>query len=307
MDLLHLVDRLEELVTSAQRMPIGGRSIIDRRGLLDVVDQMRVVIPQEVREARELVDGREQFQREAEEEARMIVARAEEQAAHLVDDHQIIAAAHLRAQEVGAQSTERLEGRIAEANADIQARLAESSRIADQQMSDADEYSRDLLRRLERQLTAFVGSVHAGIAQLGGAEDEPAAQDAPPVAVAAGRGNERGREAHAAPSAREPVPAGAGAATATVEPSPAAAPILLRGDAPQGDDESDHAGGAVGDLENLLAPPPRPAPPAGREEAGGEAKHDAEDGEAVIDDFALPRLDDERTHTDPDAEERPPV
>ena len=49
MDLLHLVDRLEELVAGAQRMPIGSRAIVDRRRLLDIVDQMRVAIPDEVR------------------------------------------------------------------------------------------------------------------------------------------------------------------------------------------------------------------------------------------------------------------
>ena len=59
MDLLHLVDRLEDLVASAQKMPIGNRAIIDRRRLLDLVDQMRVAIPQEVREAQGLVAQRD--------------------------------------------------------------------------------------------------------------------------------------------------------------------------------------------------------------------------------------------------------
>ena len=40
MDLLHLVDRLEELIAEAQKMPIGNRVIIDRRRLLDMIDQM---------------------------------------------------------------------------------------------------------------------------------------------------------------------------------------------------------------------------------------------------------------------------
>jgi len=307
MDLLHLVDRLEELVTSAQRVPIGGRSIIDRRGLLDVIDQMRVVIPQEVREARELVDGREQFQRESEEEARMIVARADEQAAHLVDDHQVTAAAHLRAQEVAAQSTERLAGRIEEANTDIQARLAESRRIADQQMSDADEYSQELLRRLERQLRAFVGSVHAGIRQLDGDEALPALPDAPPAAGASARPDGVGREDRPTPSGPVAVPAGAIAATATVEHSPAAPPLPLRGAERLADDEADAAVGTFADLENLLPPPPRPVPPTGREEASGNAEDDGADRGDVIDDFALPRLDDERTHEEPDGTERPRV
>lgn len=166
MDLLHLVDRLEELVASAQKMPIGNRAIIDRRRLLDLVDQMRVAIPQEVREAEALVAQRETLQREAEEEARIILARAEEQAARLIDEHEVTEGARRRADELAAQAELRIEDRIADANRDVQARIDESRRLALQQMETADDYAKELLRRLERQLSAFVSSVQSGIAQL---------------------------------------------------------------------------------------------------------------------------------------------
>jgi hypothetical protein len=166
MDLLHLVDRLEELVASAQKMPIGNRAIIDRRRLLDLVDQMRVAIPQEVREAEALVAQRETLQREAEEEARIILARAEEHAARLIDEHEVTEGARRRADELAAQAELRIEDRIADANRDVQARIDESRRLALQQMETADDYAKELLRRLERQLSAFVSSVQSGIHQL---------------------------------------------------------------------------------------------------------------------------------------------
>ncbi len=166
MDLLHLVDRLEELVASAQKMPIGNRAIIDRRRLLDLVDQMRVAIPQEVREAEAIVAQRETLQREAEEEARIILARAEEQAARLIDEHELTSAARHRADEIAAQAELRIEDRIADANRDVQGRIDESRRLALQQMETADDYAKELLRRLERQLSAFVSSVQSGIEQL---------------------------------------------------------------------------------------------------------------------------------------------
>ena len=93
MDLLHHVDRLEELVASAQKMPIGSRAIVDRRRLLDIVDQMRIAVPREVREAQDMMVRREMLEREAEEEARMIIARAEQDAARLAEDHAITEAA----------------------------------------------------------------------------------------------------------------------------------------------------------------------------------------------------------------------
>ncbi len=166
MDLLHLVDRLEELVGGAQRMPIGSRVMMDRRRLLDTVDQMRVAIPQEIREAQRIVAEHEQLRREAEEEARLIVARAEEQAQRLVSDHAITQQAEQDAQELARDAETRLEQRVSGANADIRDRIEESRRLAEQQMRAADDYARELLQRLERQLQAFVSSVESGIAQL---------------------------------------------------------------------------------------------------------------------------------------------
>ena len=185
MDLLHLVDRLEELVASAQKMPIGNRAIVDRRRLLDIVDQMRVVIPQEVRDAQEIVAGHEALKREAQEEARMIVARAEEEAVRLVEEHTITNAARVRAVELAKSAEDRLQLRVEEANADIRERMDESRRLARQQMAHADAYAAELLARLERQLQAFTRSVRSGLSQLGTddsvAPGQPSAADAPEI------------------------------------------------------------------------------------------------------------------------------
>lgn len=166
MDLLHLVDRLEELVAEAQKMPIGNRVIIDRRRLLDLVDQMRVSVPQEVRDAQDIVRDRDQIKRETEEESRLIIARAEEEVARRVDGHELTVAARERAQEIAQETEVRLEDRVRQANEDIQHRIEESRHLARQQMQAADEYARELLLRLDRQLQAFVGSVQSGIEQL---------------------------------------------------------------------------------------------------------------------------------------------
>ncbi|MDA1010075.1 MAG: hypothetical protein O2888_01230 [Chloroflexi bacterium] len=171
MDLLHLVDRLEELVAGAQKMPIGNRAIIDRRRMLDLIDQMRVAVPHEVREAQDIVAEREAIRREAEEEGRIIIAQAEERAAELIEEHSITEGAKQRAEEISVEAERRLEEQVAAVNRDIQQRVQESRRIAREQMAAADEYARELLVRLERQLQAFQNSVRAGVQQL---EPQPA-------------------------------------------------------------------------------------------------------------------------------------
>lgn len=276
MDLLALVDRLEELVGSAQKMPIGSRAIVDRRRLLDIVDQMRIAIPQEVRDAREMVAQREQHRLEAEEDARLIIAQAEDRAARMVEQHELTLAARKRAEEVAALAEQRLDERIAQANADIEHRIEESRRLAQQQMDAADEYARELLQRLDRQLQAFVRSVQSGIAQL----DDSLVRSAPASTPAP--------DAETEPAYREP--------TALYEAREAAAPIPLRRDEP--------ARPAEGGLENLLRRRPG-------ETSAGPIPHeprddrDEDDGAPVIiDDFEMPDFDDGPRRDDDDRGER---
>ncbi len=176
MDLLHLVDRLEELVASAQKMPIGNRAIVDRRRLLEVVDQMRIAIPQEVREAVDMIDRRDELIRQAEEDARVIVARAEQRAERLIDQHEVAAGAKRRAEEISNQTEALLQERVEEANRDIQDRLTDSRQLAQEQLDAADDYARELLERLAKQLRSFTRSVDAGIAQLEPVRTRPRGQ-----------------------------------------------------------------------------------------------------------------------------------
>lgn len=275
MDLLALVDRLEELIGSAQKMPIGSRAIVDRRRLLDIVDQMRIAIPQEVREAREMVAQREQRRMEAEEEARLVIARAEDRAARMVEQHELTLAARKRAEEVATQAEQRLEERIAQANADIEHRIEESRKLASQQMDAADTYARELLERLDRQLLAFVRSVQSGIAQL---EPQVAPEPVPAMRREEPTTLDRDGDHAEARESREP----ARIYDASRE---SATPIPLRRDDPQPTTE--------GGLQNLLRRPTNETLPM-RETRDMRQVPPRDDDEApvIIDDFEMPDFDD---------------
>lgn len=274
MDLLHLVDRLEEMVAGAQKMPIGNRAILDRRRMLDLIDQMRVAIPHEVREAQDIVAERDAIKRDAEEDGRIIVAQAEERAFDLIEEHSITEAARSRAEGIAAEADRRLEARIDQANRDIQHRIRESRRIAREQMEAADEYARELLIRLERQLQAFQNSIRAGVEQL--EPHAPAFTGALPPMDDEGLDDEHDPE--------EPV-------VRHVEPGRDVQQVEERYQqpsyAPSYEDEPQARGGRGGDLDNLLAP--RGSRQGGRQQGAFEVE--AEPG--VIDDFDHEPLDDD--------------
>ena len=175
MDILHLIDRLEELIADARRMPIGQGVVIDRRRVLELIDQMRSTVPWEVQEARRIVDDKEGVLEEARREAEGIVHRADLEAQSRVDEMALVAAAEREAQSIIDRAEERGQRLIDEAQAQVQARLRQAEQAATNQMDEADRYALEMLRRLEQQLAAFSSTVSAGVEAL---EERTAANEA---------------------------------------------------------------------------------------------------------------------------------
>jgi vacuolar-type H+-ATPase subunit H len=166
MDILHLIDRLEELVAEARRMPIGQGVVIDRRRVLELVDQMRSTVPWEVQDARQIVAERDAILEEARREGEGIIHRAELEAQQRLDETALVAAAEREAQQIVDRAHERAQQLIDEAQDQHQARLRQAEQAANNQMDEADRYALEMLRRLEQQLSAFTTTVKAGIDAL---------------------------------------------------------------------------------------------------------------------------------------------
>ena len=59
MDILHLVDRLEELFNDSRPIPLTHNVIINEDRILDIIDQMRVTIPDEMKKAQQVLTQRD--------------------------------------------------------------------------------------------------------------------------------------------------------------------------------------------------------------------------------------------------------
>jgi vacuolar-type H+-ATPase subunit H len=145
-DILHLVDRLETLLSKSWRLPFTSNVVIQEDAFLDIIDQMRISIPEEVKQARRVTAERERLLEQAQEEADRIVALAHEQAGSLADDHEIVKTAQARADEV----------------------LARAQHSAESVKGDADTYVMETLSGLEEQLMMLLTTVRNGIRQVQG-------------------------------------------------------------------------------------------------------------------------------------------
>ena len=180
-DLLHLIDRLEEQIGEARRLPIGTGSVIDRRRLLDIVDQLRAAVPAEVREAEEVLRGKEDVLAKADEAAALRLSRADEEVERRVGESELVKSAETRAEQIIAEAQVEAGRLLEQAQREAEQKSVEGGRLASEQMDEADRYAMEMLRKLEQQLDAFKASVRSGIETLERRPEEstPSWDDAP--------------------------------------------------------------------------------------------------------------------------------
>jgi vacuolar-type H+-ATPase subunit H len=144
MDILHLVDRLEELFNNSRPIPLTHNVIVNEDKFLDVIDQMRISIPEEVKKAQEVFSKKDRVMAQAQEEANRTLELAREKADTLVDKEALVQDAKRRADQIIEQA--RME--------------------AENIKAGADQYALDSLENLEREMEQLLVQVRNGIQVL---------------------------------------------------------------------------------------------------------------------------------------------
>lgn len=141
MDILQLIDRLEELFNDAKAVPFTHNVIVDEDKMLELIDQMRIAIPEEVKKAQQVMAQRDRVMAQAQEEANRTLQIAREKADQMLQKDIIMQEAQRRADQI-----------ISQGRAE-----AESTR------ADADNYVVDTLIQLQEQIAKISNQVSNGI------------------------------------------------------------------------------------------------------------------------------------------------
>lgn len=145
---------------------MGGNLVVDRKRMLDVIDQMRLAVPADLRQATQVLETRDQVVEEAHESARLMLQRAEQERLKRLEESSILREAHERSQAMLIDAEARARQAIAEADTTAAAHLSEAAEAASKQLDDADQYALEVLHRLENQMQAFLESVRMSIGSL---------------------------------------------------------------------------------------------------------------------------------------------
>lgn len=100
MEILKMIDLLEDKVEQSKSIPLLNRALIDREDLLAAIEEIRLNIPEDMKQARLIKDERKRIIAEAQAEADEIINNAKAKTEKMVDEHEITKKAYEQANQI---------------------------------------------------------------------------------------------------------------------------------------------------------------------------------------------------------------
>lgn len=146
MNVLHLIDELEDIIENSSSIPFAGKVFIDRGEILEIIKEIRIQLPDEIKQAQWIKEERQRILIEAQQEADSTLQDAKVHIEAMVEKDEITKLAHARSEEIISQ---------AQAN-------AKEIRIG------ARQYADELLGEMEQSLIDMMDTIKQNRKELKG-------------------------------------------------------------------------------------------------------------------------------------------
>lgn len=104
MDIIELLGELEDLIDKGFELPIIKKSFINKEEVLEIIGDISLQLPEELRLAKSIAADRERILADAQKQADQIIKGAEGKIVSLIDEHEITKQATAKANEIIARA-----------------------------------------------------------------------------------------------------------------------------------------------------------------------------------------------------------
>lgn len=106
MEIFTLLETLEDILENSKTLPFSDKSIIEKEQFLDIIKEIRLKLPEELKQAKWIKEERERIIAEAQKDADDIVREAENRIISMIDEHEITKKAYDKKTEIIADANE---------------------------------------------------------------------------------------------------------------------------------------------------------------------------------------------------------
>lgn len=130
MDILNLLERIEDIIEDASKFPLSSKVMIDKEEVLEVINEIRLKMPDEINRASWVAKERQRILNEAQNEAEELVSKVTEQQKTLIEESEITRQAKKYANQL----------------------IQEAEQKANEMKSGAYDYSDEILSKLQEKI-----------------------------------------------------------------------------------------------------------------------------------------------------------
>lgn len=100
MEIFTLLEALEDILERSKSVPFTDKSIVSKNEILDIIKEIRLKLPDELKQAKWIKEERERIISEAQKDAEDIVKEAENRIISMIDEHEITKKAYEKKTEI---------------------------------------------------------------------------------------------------------------------------------------------------------------------------------------------------------------
>lgn len=137
MDILNLLERIEDIIEESSKFPLSNKVMIDKEEILEVINEIRLKLPDEINRASWVAKERQRILNEAQSEADEIIEKIQEQQKYLIEENEITKQAQKYANKL----------------------VEEAERTANDMKIGAYSYSDEILSKLQEKIREINGII----------------------------------------------------------------------------------------------------------------------------------------------------
>jgi vacuolar-type H+-ATPase subunit H len=144
MEISDIIDMIEDLVENASSVPLVGKIMLDKEDILSLIQDLRLNMPEEIKQAKWVKEHRQKILLDAQKEYETMIKEAESKTLELINENEITQRATEKANEI----------------------VANAQNAARELRINANRYADEVFESLENNLLEYAKSVHASRVEL---------------------------------------------------------------------------------------------------------------------------------------------
>ena len=100
MEIFTLLETLEDILENSKGLPFTNKTMVDKEELLEIIKEIRIKLPDELKQAKWVKEERQRILEEAQKEADDVVKEAENRIIAMIDEHEITRKAYEKKVEI---------------------------------------------------------------------------------------------------------------------------------------------------------------------------------------------------------------